>query len=85
MDPFRLASPQVLTQPQEMFDEMVAMAEQRAREKGRALQGHSLAGFVKKLEGRKIRVATMCSGTESPVLAMDMISKCAGPAARSPG
>ena len=65
----------VLTKPQEMFDEMVAQAEARARTKGSALEGHSLAELAQRLEGRKLRVATMCSGTESPVLALDMISK----------
>lgn len=30
---------------------------------------------VKKLNGRKLRVATMCSGTESPLLALDLISR----------
>ena len=65
----------VLTKPQEMFDEMVAQAEARARTKGSALEGHSLADLAQRLEGRKLRVATMCSGTESPVLALDMISK----------
>ena len=65
----------VLTKPQEMFDEMVAQAEARASTKGSALEGHSLAELAQRLEGRKLRVATMCSGTESPVLALDMISK----------
>ena len=30
------------------------------------------------LRGRKLRVATMCSGTESPLLALDMISNAMG-------
>jgi site-specific DNA-cytosine methylase len=30
---------------------------------------------VQKLEGRPLKIATMCSGTESPVLALDMITK----------
>jgi site-specific DNA-cytosine methylase len=30
---------------------------------------------VKKLDGHKIRVATMCSGTESPLLALGLISR----------
>jgi hypothetical protein len=54
---------------------MVAQAEARASTKGSALEGHSLAELAQRLEGRKLRVATMCSGTESPVLALDMISK----------
>ncbi|WVF65980.1 hypothetical protein IAT40_000718 [Kwoniella sp. CBS 6097] len=31
--------------------------------------------LVKQLNGRKLRVATMCSGTESPLLALNMIAK----------
>ncbi|WWD22469.1 hypothetical protein CI109_106962 [Kwoniella shandongensis] len=31
--------------------------------------------LVKKLNGRKLRVATMCSGTESPLLALNMVAK----------
>ncbi|TYJ54912.1 hypothetical protein B9479_004420 [Cryptococcus floricola] len=31
--------------------------------------------LVKQLNGRKLRVATMCSGTESPLLALDMIAQ----------
>nr|XP_018266781.1 DNA repair protein Rad8 [Kwoniella dejecticola CBS 10117]OBR88939.1 DNA repair protein Rad8 [Kwoniella dejecticola CBS 10117] len=31
--------------------------------------------LVKRLNGRKLRVATMCSGTESPLLALNMIAK----------
>ncbi|TXT04994.1 hypothetical protein VHUM_03814 [Vanrija humicola] len=32
---------------------------------------------AKRLNGRKLRVATMCSGTESPLLALNMIAKAA--------
>ena len=45
----------VLTKPQEMFDEMVAQAEARARTKGSALEGHSLAELAQRLEGRPPR------------------------------
>ena len=31
--------------------------------------------LARKLNGRKIRVATMCSGTESPLLALDLIAR----------
>ncbi|ORX34744.1 hypothetical protein BD324DRAFT_131575 [Kockovaella imperatae] len=34
-----------------------------------------LVKVVERLNGRKLRVATMCSGTESPVLALNMIAK----------
>lgn len=49
----------VLTKPQEMFDDMVARAEARASTKGSALEGHSLAALAQRLDGRKLRVATM--------------------------
>lgn len=35
----------------------------------------TIVDVVKRLNGRKLRVATMCSGTESPLLALDMITK----------
>jgi site-specific DNA-cytosine methylase len=34
-----------------------------------------LTDVIKKLNGRHINVATMCSGTESPLLALEMLSK----------
>ncbi|ORY22614.1 hypothetical protein BCR39DRAFT_551149, partial [Naematelia encephala] len=34
-----------------------------------------LVKLVRRLNGRKLRVATMCSGTESPLLALNMIAK----------
>ena len=49
----------VLTKPQEMFDDMVAQAEARASTHGSALEGHSLAALAERLDGRKLRVATM--------------------------
>ena len=49
----------VLTKPQEMFDDMVAQAEARAITHGSALEGHSLAALAERLDGRKLRVATM--------------------------
>ena len=51
----------VLTKPQDMFDDIV-------------LNYSPFAEFCKKL-GRPLRVATMCSGTESPMLALAMLSK----------
>lgn len=35
----------------------------------------TIVDVVKRLNGRKLRVATMCSGTESPLLALNMIAK----------
>lgn len=40
----------------------------------RALQ-MGLSNVLKELEGHHINVATMCSGTESPILALDLLSK----------
>lgn len=34
---------------------------------------HKLGDFTDCLGGRKLRVATMCSGTESPILALEMV------------
>lgn len=34
---------------------------------------NGLQQFIKSLNGRKLRVATICSGTESPILALEMI------------
>jgi hypothetical protein len=45
-----------------MFDDLVSRAE-------------NLGGVVDQLNGRKLRVATMCSGTESPLLALRMITR----------
>jgi hypothetical protein len=39
-----------------------------------------LVDFLKHLSGRKLKVATMCSGTESPILALQLFGegeKCA--------
>lgn len=38
-----------------------------------AVQHKSFPEFVKSLTGRKLRVTTVCSGTESPILALEMI------------
>lgn len=45
-----------------MFDDLV----------GRIPQ---IEGVAKHIKGRKLRVATMCSGTESPLLALDLICR----------
>jgi hypothetical protein len=31
---------------------------------------------LKHLNGRKLKVGTMCSGTESPILALELVAKC---------
>lgn len=36
---------------------------------------NTLEDFIKHLNGRKLRLATMCSGTESPVLALEQVSR----------
>ena len=51
----------MLTKPQDMFDDIV-------------LNYAPFADFCRKL-GRPLRVATMCSGTESPMLALAMLSR----------
>ena len=53
----------VLADPQDMFDDMVPKVNDRLRD------------IASKLKGRPLRIATMCSGTESPVLALDMITR----------
>lgn len=35
---------------------------------------HDLNDVLKHINGRKLRVATMCSGTESPILALQLIN-----------
>eukprot|EP00873_Tetraselmis_striata_P026775 jgi/Tetstr1/447039/TSEL_034496.t1 len=57
----RAAELPVITEPQAMFTDMVARSE-------------PFLDFARKLK-RPLRVATMCSGTESPLLALEMISK----------
>lgn len=53
----------VLSHPQDMFDDLLTKAPE----------------FAKVIEtlNRPLRIATMCSGTESPVLALDMMSRAA--------
>ena len=65
----------VITEPVDMFRDMVRNAELKAQLKGSALDGLSLKRLAMDLQGRPIRVATMCSGTESPLLALDLICK----------
>lgn len=38
-----------------------------------AVHEHGFKEFLRSLNGRELRVATVCSGTESPILALEMI------------
>jgi hypothetical protein len=38
-----------------------------------AVQEDGFHDFLKSLDGRELRVATVCSGTESPILALEMV------------
>ncbi len=53
-----------------MFDDMVSV---QLTDNG--TNGAVLLPMLQKLHGRPLRVATMCSGTESPILALDMLTK----------
>jgi hypothetical protein len=46
----------------EIFDDLVSRAP-------------AIKGVAEHIQGRKLRVATMCSGTESPLLALELIQK----------
>jgi hypothetical protein len=61
----------IITEPQAMFDDMIA---QRFGLDDRQ-QRQPLLSLLKKLQDRPLKVATMCSGTESPILALDMLQK----------
>jgi hypothetical protein len=58
----------VITEPQGMFDDMI----QRLARGGSTFSQYLLP-LLQKLSDRPLRLATMCSGTESPILALDMI------------
>lgn len=49
---------------EDIFDDLVSKAE-----------SHGFEKFIKRIGDRKLRVATMCSGTEAPLLALDMIAE----------
>lgn len=55
-----------------IFDHMVGKGFQTLQ----TAQKYNLEDVCKHLGSRPLRVATMCSGTESPLLALDMISDC---------
>ena len=65
----------VITQPKQMFADLTRKADDKSQLRGGSLEGLKLADLASELAGRPIRVATMCSGTESPLLALDMICK----------
>merc|ERR1712238_396236 len=60
----------ILCHPQDMFDDMIL---NQLCENGKNVS--ALEPLLKSLHGRSLKIATMCSGTESPVLALDMIYK----------
>jgi hypothetical protein len=63
-----------MTEPQHMFDDMLDRFTRRVSgpEKGNRNLTRYLP-LLQKLSNRLLRVATMCSGTESPILALDVI------------
>jgi hypothetical protein len=67
----------VITHPQAMFDDMIQsqFGIQSNGNKSNCKTANLLLPLLLKLKDRPLRVATMCSGTESPVLALDMIKK----------
>ena len=62
-----------ISEPQDMFEDMVRRANESAAIKGKK----GVSQLLEHVGDRPIRVATMCSGTESPVLALKMIAKAA--------
>lgn len=60
----------IISAPQEMFDDMIS---NKLTDGGKTT--NLIVPLLKKLHHRPLRVATMCSGTESPILALDMITK----------
>jgi hypothetical protein len=65
----------VITEPQGMFDDMLDRFVRGVAgpEKHNGNLNTYLLPLLRKLSDRPLRVATMCSGTESPILALDMI------------
>ena len=60
----------ILVHPQDFFDDMVL---NQLCENGNRTD--LLQPLLETMHGRTLKIATMCSGTESPVLALDMIAK----------
>jgi hypothetical protein len=61
---------EIISEPQAMFDDMI---DTKLTDNGE--NSEVLMPLVKALKNRTLRVATMCSGTESPILALDMLQK----------
>jgi hypothetical protein len=61
---------EIISEPQAMFDDMI---DTKLTDNGE--NSEVLIPLVKALKNRTLRVATMCSGTESPILALDMLQK----------
>jgi hypothetical protein len=59
---------EVISDIQHMFDDMISSKIFQDSDRARML-----LSLLQKLQRRPLRVATMCSGTESPILALDMI------------
>jgi hypothetical protein len=59
---------EVISDIQQMFDDMISSKIFRDSDRSQLLRS-----LLQKVQGRPLRVATMCSGTESPILALDMI------------
>jgi hypothetical protein len=49
----------------EIFEDLV--------DRWKKINGSKVDAFLEFVKGRRIRIATMCSGTESPVLALNII------------
>lgn len=60
----------IISHPQDMFDDMI---QTKLTDNGE--NPEVLMPLLKALKNRPLRVATMCSGTESPILALDMLTK----------
>lgn len=61
---------EIISEPQAMFDDLI---DTKLTVNGE--NSEVLVPLVKALKNRTLRVATMCSGTESPILALDMLQK----------
>lgn len=64
----------VITIPQEMFDDILKK-KLKPGHFGPSKESLQLKALLQKIGNRPLRLATMCSGTESPLLALDMLQK----------
>lgn len=70
---------------EDIFADMTDKALTKMNKEGKGQKGkeqvrldkddRTFADFLEHLNGRKLRVATMCSGTESPILALNLVSE----------